>query len=467
MSDNRAWAKRFKFCLLPKSPIWLFLSIILATYHVPSWSQIKVNENRDTRISITPQVIGDEVTLRVQVRKNNKLLTNLKQKDFSVRVDCKENNISSCETVPFKFITPKESKPLPTRIVLLLDLSGSMIKLDEGNEQPKLQGAIDAIKEFTQVLAERGNNTQMVIVPFSSDYKDENGRSICSGEPVTKQTLDRFAPASDPQHQTDLRQLKDALSKDREAPSKNQPKKRICGETNLYQSLATTLDFLGNLNLENQSQSVGFSQSPRLHVVLLSDGFDTVGFDPGQKDICHPSHFEKLKTEYLRRYAGKIRVHTVGYGLTPEELGQRYSVLKGKPAKCEDREKFSGEERKNFENELVDREHLKEIADLTDGTPEFSGNAREIAQRFQNILDIILDEYQIIYTQKNADTASRHNAFVNVRSIGDREVSYSIPFVFQVPSHIRFWTIPLFVIVPLGLSILFLYLLAIDIKKYN
>ena len=471
-------SKKLQFYILSKSYIWLSLSLIITScLNIPVWSQTKDDKNK---IIVNPQVIQDKVTLRVKVTKDNKLQSNLKPLDFSLYVDCKSEDVKDCKPITLEdWRNPKQSTPLPTRIVVLLDLSGSMKELDKG-DKPKLQGAIDAIKQFTQVLAARGGDTQMVIVPFS----DKSQYTSCEDDPVTTEALNRFAPANSQQHKQDIDKLQTELDQElvyKKAKTNNQKitrsentKSRICGETNLYQSLANTIKFLGNLNQQteknNQSSNAqNYNQNqPKLHIVLLSDGFNTVPF-PESSEICAPSNFEKLKTEYIQPYIGKITIHTVGYGRTPQELGSDrvyYQVLRGKPAECTDIEKFTNEKiREQFKSELVDQKHLQQIAELTRGINEFSGNSQEIAQRFQDILDTIIGEYQMTYIQKDADTADQHNVRVVVKSIGSEKASYSMPFVFQVPSSIRVWTIFIFIFAPLGLSILLIYLLGEEIKK--
>jgi hypothetical protein len=473
-------SKKLKFYIFPKSYIWLSLSIIITScLNIPVWSQTKDNK---AEIIINPEVIQDKVTLRVKVTKDNKLQSNLKAQDFSVYIDCKSDDVKDCKPINLEdWRNPKESTPVPTKIVVLLDLSGSMKELDKGRE-PKLQGAIDAIKQFTQVLATRGGDTQMVIVPFS----DKSQYTKCEDDLVTNEALNRFAPANSQQHQQDIDKLQRELNQElfyKRAKKNNQKitrsedtKSRICGETNLYQSLANTISFLGNINQQteninqsNNSQSPNSNQNqPKLHIVLLSDGFNTVPF-ADNSDICDPSHFDKLKTEYLQRYIGKITIHTVGYGRTPRELGadpDYAKVLQDKPAECTDIAKFTNEKiREQFKSELVDQQHLQEIAELTRGISEFSGNSQEIAKRFIEILDTITGQYQMTYTQEGADTADQHNVRIVVKSVGSEKASYSMPFVFQVPFRVRVWTILIFIIVPLCLGIIFIYLLGEDIKK--
>ena len=75
--------------------------------------------------------------------------------------------------------------------MVLLDFSGSMNQLDSrGNT--KLDGAVKAIRKFTQLSAKRGGNTQIAIVPFG-----ESGGNCDRGYPVNNKTLDKFFAAGD------------------------------------------------------------------------------------------------------------------------------------------------------------------------------------------------------------------------------------------------------------------------------
>ncbi|MFM6152071.1 MAG: vWA domain-containing protein, partial [Sphaerospermopsis kisseleviana] len=223
-----------------------------------------------------------------------------------------------------------------------------MTKKDQGGKR-KLEGAIKAIEDFREELEKRGGDTQMVIVPFS----DKSTYTECNDDPVENVQLNRFAPPNATQHKQDIRKLQNDLNRElpyiiarennRKITRPKNSKYRICGETNLYKSLATTISFLrtfnqstANKNQLNSSPTPNDQQTqPKLHIVLLSDGFNTVPFSDSS-DKCDSSHFDELK-KYLD--PDKITIHTIGYGRDPQALGKDskyYKYLQGRTPKCED-----------------------------------------------------------------------------------------------------------------------------------
>ncbi|MFN7657923.1 MAG: VWA domain-containing protein, partial [Dolichospermum sp.] len=113
-------------------------------------------------------------------------------------------------------------------------------------------------------------------------------------------------------------------------------------------------------------------------------------------------------TKLLKRHEN-ITVHTLGYGLTPEQLGVKYKL--GRPATRADLNKG-----KVPEAEFVDQKRLGEIAKLTGGIAEFSGNAERIADNLQLFLNALLGEYEITFTQPEAERGSKHQVQVKVSS---------------------------------------------------
>ncbi len=148
----------------------------------PSWGQVKTTE-----IVGNPSVQDDKVKLRIKVTdKNGRPATELKETDFSLVVDNEPVKLGAKDD--WKGST--ETTPPPTWIVVLLDYSGSMQQPDSRGTT-KLEGAIKAIAQFTEAIAQRGPNTQIAIVPFGDPGPN------CAGNPVNKDTLDKFFPASD------------------------------------------------------------------------------------------------------------------------------------------------------------------------------------------------------------------------------------------------------------------------------
>ena len=141
-----------------------------------------------------------------------------------------------------------------------------------------------------------------------------------------------------------------------------------------------------------------------------------------------------------------ITVHTLGYGLTPQELGLKYKL--GKPATRADLNK-----RKVPEAEFVDQKRLAEIAKLTGGIAEFSGNAERIAENLQLFLNALLGEYEITFTQPNAERGSKHKVQVKVSSQdGKAKESKTIEYIMPVFGR----SLPLGVRLIMVISVLFI-----------
>lgn len=372
-------------------------TFILTCLSSPSLAQVK-----NAEIIGTPTVNEDQVTIRIKVKdKEDKPVMGLFDTDFRLLVDEKEVNFK-----PKDWKNPEKSVPPPAWIIVLLDFSGSM-KQPDSRGRTKLEGAINAIREFSQVLAERGGNTQLAIVPFGTPGEK------CDGYPVNKDTLDKFFPAGDFKLENHLNYLAGLTP---------------CASTNLYEPLNKTLRFLGNTEdirfyVPEDSQE----PQPRLSVILLSDGYHNAANE--EQD------FRKL--ERLLRINEGIIVHTLGYGLTPEQLGIKYQL--GRAATRRDLGQGEG---KVPEEEFVDRDRLKQIANLSGGINEFSGDAEAIASNLKLFLDALLGEYEITYTEPNPERGSKHQVYVEITSPKNNSVIKSKPkpysiFRFSLPAQIR------------------------------
>jgi hypothetical protein len=271
----------------------------------------------------------------------------------------------------------------------------------------RLQGAIAAVREFNNQAAKRGGNTQVAIVPFG-----EPGEN-CEGYPVNPATIDKFFPAGDFKLDNYLDYLLNSSP---------------CASTNLYEPLSQTIEFLTNAEdsrfatLENSDQP-----KPRLAVILLSDGYHN---RPNEQE-----DFERLVKQLGN--ANDLTVHTLGYGLTANQLGQKYQL--GKSATRAD--VVSG---KVPEDEFVDEARLADIAKATGGISEFSGRADDIAASLNLFLNSLLGEYEISYEQPDAERGSKHNVVIEVQSSEESEPikSESVDYTMQafgrsVPLRIR------------------------------
>jgi von Willebrand factor type A domain len=350
--------------------------LMLAAFASPSFGQAKVAE-----IVGNPTVNDDRVTIRIKVKSaEERPIMGLQDTDFKLLVDKKEISFKNKD-----WKSPEETTPPPAWIIVLLDFSGSMNQLDSRGTK-KIEGAIKAIRQLTSVLKDRGENTQIAIVPFG-----EPGDKCPQGYPINQDTLDKFFAANDFKLQNNLDYLESLTP---------------CASTNLYEPLKKTVKFLTNtadsrFYLPKNSPL----PQPRLSIILMSDGYHNFANEA--------QDFQSLITILKRN--NNIIVHTLGYGLTPEQLGQKYKL--GRPAIRADINS-----KKVPEAEFVDKQRLAEIAKTTGGIAEFSGDAEAIAENLQLFLDALLGEYEITYTQPNAERGSKHDVQVVVTSKADKPV---------------------------------------------
>ncbi|MDM3851191.1 MAG: VWA domain-containing protein [Aphanizomenon gracile PMC627.10] len=383
--------------------------LLLLTLAYPGLAQVK-----KTEVIGSPTFKDEKVTIRIKVNnQEDRPLMGLEDTNFKLTVDKKEVKFK-----PKDWKSPEETVPPPAWIIVLLDFSGSMNQVDSGGTK-KIAGAINAIRQFTKISGERGGNTQISIVPFGK------AGSKCPESPVNEETLDKFLAANDFKLQNNLDYLS-SLSP--------------CASTDLYEPLTTAVKFLANTKdsrfylPENSSQP-----QPRLSIILLSDGYHNA--------LNEATDFAAL-TKLLQRKEN-ITVHTLGYGLTPQELGVKYKL--GRPATRADLNK-----RKVPEAEFVDQQRLAKIAKLTGGIAEFSGNAERIAENLQLFLNALLGEYEITFTQPNAERGSKHKVQVKVSSQdGKAKESQTIEYIMPVFGR----SLPLGVRLIMVISVLFIVII--------
>jgi hypothetical protein len=334
-------------------------------------------------ITGSPTVQEDKVTVRVKVSDpSDRPLVGLEETNFGLIVDGKPLSIN-----PKNWKSPEEVIPPPAWIIILVDLSGSMNELD-ARGTTKVAGAFKAVRKFNEILAERSKNApdilkpKIAIVPFGDPGKD------CAGYPVDKDSLDKFFNAGD----FKLTNYLDALSQE-----------KPCASTNLYEPLSKAVRLLGNKKETRfyPLEDSGIPQ-PRFSIILLSDGYHN-----------KPKEAEDFKelTTLLRRNP-QVTVHTLGYGQTLEELGNKYKL--NRPATRADIDS-----KKVKEAEFVDQARLAEIAKESGGIAEFSADAETVVAKLQLFLNTLLGEYEISYLQPNADRGSKHEVKV-VATVADK-----------------------------------------------
>jgi VWFA-related protein len=349
---------------IPKLSCALLLTICSA---MPCWAT-------SAEIVGNPSVNGDKVTIRIKVKqKDGKPVMDLSEDSFNLLVDGKPVTFKSKD-----WKSAREATPPPVWVVFLLDYSGSM-KGKDTKGTTKIVGAINAIRQFNEAAAKRSSTTKVSIVPFGEGATDCN-------RPVTPTEIGDFLPANDAKLGNELDNLQSG---------------NPCASTNIYDPVTETVKFLTNPPKESSLQPVDGSEvQPRLVVVLLSDGYHN---KPKEE-----ADFERLMN-FLRRQ-DSVSIHTLGYGLTQEELGRKYGL--GRRARRSD----VGEKKKVPEAEFVDQDKLTQIANTTGGIAEFSPDAKTVSEKLDVFLSSILGEYEISYTEPNPERGSKHDIKVEVKT---------------------------------------------------
>jgi len=408
--------------------------LLLVSLTKPSLAKVESVEI----IEAIPDRNEGKVTLRVKAYdRNNKPVMGLPKNDFSLIVcppqgnpdkgDCQTLNQTDTE---WKIPSPEDLPP--AWVIVLLDFSGSMKQLDSDGNQTKLEGAIEAIRKFEADLAGRSNNTQIAIVPFG-----EGGKN-CPGNKVNEQQLDRFKTAGSLETEKYLKQLERQVQ-------------NLCAATNIYEPLRTAIKFLGNPQEPRFNPPEDSGQPrPRLSVILLSDGYHSIYGEENNEAELEGQDFEKLA--FVLQTYPEVTVHTLGYGLTPEQLQEKYGLER--PPTIQDlrqsggfiyEEEFTNPERLEqiAKEEFVDQNRLKQIADVTRGIALFSGNAQDVSRSLTEFLEAMFDEYEISYLQPtNADRGSLHNVRVAVTSpektVESEPKDYVFPWVARsLPGNTR------------------------------
>lgn len=387
--------------------------LLLGSLCRPSNAEVKKVEIVDK-----PIVNDERVTIRVKATDaNERPNLFLQDTDFKLIVDGKPLEFRSKD-----WKSPEDSIPPPAFIIVLLDYSGSMNQPDSSGKT-KIEGAMDAIRQFTNELANRcpkNSDTcpkpQVSIVPFG-----ESGPKCATGYPVDNTALDKFFSAGSFQLYNYLDYL-----------AKQEP----CASTNIYDPITQALRFLSN---DQDSRFYVPKDSnlpqPKLSIILLSDGYHNKSNE--ERD------FNNLLARLKKN--DQITVHTLGYGLTPEELGKKYKLER--PATRQD---IGTGEGKVPEQEFVDKSRLEEIAKTTGGISEFSADSRAVSEKLKLFMNSLLGEYQISYTEPNAERGSKHNVKVEVASIESQEKPYTITaFGRSLPFPTRIIMI-LFVLILMG-----------------
>jgi von Willebrand factor type A domain len=312
----------------------------------------------------TPVVSNDQVTIRVKVKaEDGKPVLDLRNDNFQLHVDGQPVKFR-----PKDWKSSQEATPPPAWIVFLLDYSGSMNSTD-AKGKTKLAGSIESIRAFIKSTAKRGGDTRVAIVPFGEDDKD-----TCN-KPVTSKEIDRFFVAGDFKLENQIQNL-----------AADKP----CAATNIYEPVSSVVKFFTNPKDSRFVLDDNNSIKPRMSIVLLSDGYHN---KPNED-----ADFKQLLA-LLDDNKESLVIHTLGYGLTPEQLGQKYGLNRAAI-----RKDIGTGPGKIPEGEFVDQDRLDKIAAATGGISAFSPDSKAVTEK----LDLFLN------AEPNPERGSKHQVTVKV-----------------------------------------------------
>lgn len=282
----------------------------------------------------------------------------------------------------FELIPPDQKKPDPSNIIILLDVTGSMNKLDRDN---KIRGlaAIAAIRSFIKDIGEKEYPSKITLVPFAEDGIGCTKQDYLP-PPVNDSALSKFYSPEAPELGKQLSDLENEF--------KN---KTPCGSTNIRQPLGSAIRYLNNNSpfLEEGSQ-----EESRLGIILVSDGYDPV---------LSQNKSELNKLEQLIKESPEITINTLGYGYSQ---GARF--------------------------DKIDPEVLKKIAQASGGIFLFSANSREISQALEIFLVSLLGEYEIRYQPSSIKQYEQETVEISVGELSAEE-KFRINNIPSLPLIIR------------------------------
>lgn len=393
----------------------------------PAWA-------KPEKVEITRKTINqDEVTLNLKVTdENQRPALKLKQDDFTVFVDGRPVKFQNI--VEWK--SAMDSKP-KARVLILIDFSGSMRREDQRGTT-KLQGAVEAIDAFIKSAKKRGGDVKIAILPFGVEGKN------CPALTVDSQTI----------NDKGFRSADDAVLENYLDWLKSYKTEKLCASTNLYEPLINGVEYLGDknntdfyppLNPKLPQYDPQQPQQPQLSVILLSDGYHN-GKDNETEE------FENLKNT-LKNYP-QIIVHTLGYGLTPEQLGNKIgkATVNRQDIAYQDKKGMIPKGKIDAED-FVDRDRLRQIAKITNGIAGFSNNPEIVAKELTEFLNA-LGEYEIIYKTPFAQEGKFYEVEVEVTE--DKKSEQTAPESYKIvwdslPLSIR---LPIFIVSLIALPLL-------------
>ncbi|NET58608.1 MAG: VWA domain-containing protein [Symploca sp. SIO2E6] len=373
------------------------------------------------RIEISPRRPENGlVNLRVKVlNEDNVPIEGLKKEDFQIYTAKTNSGDSKPQPISqFILLKPEQlSKPDPGRIVILLDMSGSMAENDASGVK-KLDGAIAGIRNFIEWVRQAKIPAQIALVPFGEATKPE-----CAYD-VTQSIIEkRLLDATDPKLDEQVNQLAGSSP---------------CAATNLYDPVAEAVEFLGNSpnTLEPASNLTTAEEvPPRLTVILFSDGYHT-----RNRRFSEKKDFADLSK--VLQQNPEVRVNTLGYGESLEKLRDRASNCPFRDEQLSEvgavdliRRQCRLPGGADITRFIVDSPRLRQIAKLTSGISEFPSSAEETVMSLETFFKT-LREYEIQYRQPGAEPADKYKAIVEVNSPSRQLKIASDPTTVTIPNFV-------------------------------
>lgn len=370
------------------------------------------------------------ITLRLKGTGKNGPIMNLKKYDFQIKlIDTNANSLvapdeeKSYSNIKFRWKSPQDTVPDDAYIIVLFDMSGSMQCSTDLNRkgncnkvpkgQRKYDAAIDTLKNFVEEAKTWKGKTQVSIVPFGNRVKTGN----CNfSEPFVNVSPDNLNDFQNVESTELTKFLNTDLSN-----------KTPCTATNIYESLYKSVEFLTNDSDERfypvNREGEPTDNQPRLSIILFTDGFDTDTFNKDETIARGKQQQQIDKIATLLKKNPQLAIHTLGYGLTPKQLGQKYGLER---AVNWNKDIDWGNDKTKLipRVEYLDEQAINNISSLTNGISRIAGNSKEITESLKLFLQAILGEYEIIYKHPNPQRGRVYQVISSVNPVESNSKEY-------------------------------------------
>ncbi len=372
----------------------------------------------------------EKITLRLKGTGKNGPIMDLKKDDFQIKViDTKTNYLvfpdeqKTYSNIKFRWKSPQDTVPDDAYIIVLFDMSGSMkCSTDlkrKGNcdqvpkGQRKYDAAIDTLTNFVEEAKTWKGKTQVSIVPFGNKVKQGNCKFPESFVNVSSDNLNNFQDVENARLTTFIN---DNLSN--QIP---------CTSTNIHESLYKSVEFLTNTSDERfypvDEEGEPTDNQPRLSIILFTDGFDTDYYYKNET-LARGKQQQKIdEIATLLKKNPNLAIHTLGYGLTPKQLGEKYGL--GRAVNWNKDIDWDNDKTKPIPTiEYLDEKAINNISSLTNGLSRIAGNSKEITESLKLFLQAILGEYEITYKHPNPQKGRVYQVISSVNPIKSNPKEY-------------------------------------------